>query len=252
MITEDDLNESLVRRRYRLGNGVVITMFPSAMSALGHVCDHVLTFPESTLWYRRFGEMSQDLKMPNRKGLANLAGKCWRVPLSDNVQDVYNRYCEVIAREFDSAVQVGWCFTAESSEHQIRFAFGVNGTYCVMSSDTLFTAFYSGLPCPMNMNGKPTLEQRQEQPRPRRYTYKVLKRFNRMSGERAGPDLEYGYFKAGFAKYKKKLISMSRRSGEEITSDTFSTDTRTPGFDEWRDMCISAQINDQSELLGDE
>jgi hypothetical protein len=118
-----------------------MAFFSSVTAALEHLCDHVLTRPESERWQRLFRVVSSNgPDFSNTEEKRRLASSIWKED-SEQAQVLYDQYSRASSEAFKDASRLRWKVTRSLGGRQYGYVLGLNGIVAISDAGTVVTAF---------------------------------------------------------------------------------------------------------------
>ena len=122
------------------GGTIEISIFPSHNEALSHICDHVLTRPESQLWSILLRKYREVVDPTEDRELVDLAFAFWDGRKRDSLQKLYDGYAEAISDDLHFAYRNSWHWEQDHYGEIRYFGIGLHGIRVVWALPTVVSA----------------------------------------------------------------------------------------------------------------
>jgi hypothetical protein len=219
-----------------------IQLFATAGKALGHLCDHVLTRPESHYWSTLIPAFEDHLDPSSDDGLYRFARSLFsRRARWDAAQALYDGYGAVIVRSMNEAIRQGWYWAEQEEEGPVWRGLGMTGTYVIWREKMVHTAMLLGYTAPP----ADTEPHRRTNPLPRQRSWRYRDLRIRRDREHYPvleqsdtQHLQYHVFKKGAVRvrreYKDSLLKGKVTEGGAFLGSLLDG---VPDFDTWQRLC---------------
>lgn len=143
-----------------------IWLFASHEEALAHLCDHVLTSPESDFWSVLMPELRDIANPAQDRELQDLAMAFWNNERTDEAQQIYGSYADEIKLAICVARMENWQWDKSTGGKTRHFGIGTNGVLVVWRDQVVVSAMLE--PYAATKSRIPiSYNDRKQNPRPR-------------------------------------------------------------------------------------
>ncbi len=121
-----------------------LSVFRDVETALEHLCDHVLTWPEGEGWADILPTYRDRIGIARPKARFLFATNLWKeAPPGSSCQWLYDEYADAIVASVDSTTYTGWTWI-DPTEPRDTLAFGPSGVLVIFTSSRVRTAYLPG------------------------------------------------------------------------------------------------------------
>jgi len=226
-------------------------IFASPEEALAHLCDHVLTRPESHYWsvlIHRYRSIVDPTSDPELDRIADLF---WEDAKQSEAQEIYDGYAREIGLAIISSSSQRWYWTIKEGQKVKRHCVGVNGVLAICSEGVVVSAMLERYAAP-DVGWDVSYHDRLTTSRPRKGTW--------ASSDKDPGDLHLQPAKTEDTRYllfKKYFSSVSRRffrASRTVKANNSLSRTQAPPIPnrgEWRriaeETAVAFEIQEASK-----